>query len=103
MVTDFNGLHGKSRCIRPWNRVMPHPVTRLRYPPKKVRIRKRLFPGRTIRGSMSKSAIDLKDLALSQEPRSPKPDEIREQLRAILSSPAFLGSKRSQQFLEYVC
>jgi hypothetical protein len=35
--------------------------------------------------------------------RAPQPDEIRRQLRAILTSPAFLGSKRSQQFLEYVC
>lgn len=33
----------------------------------------------------------------------PTPDEARRQLRAILTSPAFLGSKRSQQFLEYVC
>jgi hypothetical protein len=33
----------------------------------------------------------------------PSSDEIRRQLHAILISPAFLGSKRSQQFLEYVC
>src|SRR5271166_5476066 len=33
----------------------------------------------------------------------PKPDEVRGQLRAILTSPAFHGSKRCQQFLEYVC
>ena len=34
---------------------------------------------------------------------APAPDELRRQLRAILASPAFHGSKRSQQFLEYVC
>lgn len=34
---------------------------------------------------------------------APRPDEIKQQLRNILTSPAFLGSKRCQQFLEYVC
>ncbi len=34
---------------------------------------------------------------------SPSPEEIKAQLSAILASPAFLGSKRCQQFLEYVC
>jgi len=34
---------------------------------------------------------------------APKPAEIQNQLRAILASPAFHGSKRCQQFLEYVC
>ena len=52
---------------------------------------------------MMKSATGVNDSALSQDPGAPKPDEIRQQLRAILTSPAFLGSKRSQQFLEYVC
>lgn len=33
----------------------------------------------------------------------PKPEEVQEQLRTILASPAFHGSKRCQQFLEYVC
>jgi hypothetical protein len=33
----------------------------------------------------------------------PKPEEVQNQLRAILASPAFHGSKRCQQFLEYVC
>ena len=33
----------------------------------------------------------------------PKPEEIRRQLDAILASPIFHGSKRCQQFLEYVC
>ncbi|HLK68382.1 MAG TPA: hypothetical protein VKU19_33345 [Bryobacteraceae bacterium] len=34
---------------------------------------------------------------------SPRPEEIRRQLQVILNSPAFHGSKRCQQFLEYVC
>ena len=34
---------------------------------------------------------------------SPQPDEIRRQLQQVLASPAFHGSKRCQQFLEYVC
>jgi hypothetical protein len=33
----------------------------------------------------------------------PKPEEVQSQLRAVLASPAFHGSKRCQQFLEYVC
>ena len=33
----------------------------------------------------------------------PAPDEIARQLRAILASPVFHGSRRCQQFLEYVC
>src|SRR5690349_1816060 len=36
-------------------------------------------------------------------PNTPKPDEIQKQLVAILASPAVHGSKRCQQFLEYVC
>src|SRR5579863_7130264 len=34
---------------------------------------------------------------------TPKPDEVRAQVREILASPVFHGSKRSQQFLAYVC
>jgi hypothetical protein len=34
---------------------------------------------------------------------APTPDEINAQLRLVLSSPVFHGSKRCQQFLEYVC
>lgn len=52
---------------------------------------------------MSKSATGLGEPPAVTDHRSPQPDEIRRQLRAILTSPAFLGSKRSQQFLEYVC
>jgi hypothetical protein len=36
-------------------------------------------------------------------PDVPRPEEITEQLRHLLSSPPFHGSKRCQQFLEYVC
>src|SRR3954462_772680 len=34
---------------------------------------------------------------------APTAEDVRRQLHAILTSPAFLASKRSQQFLEYVC
>jgi len=34
---------------------------------------------------------------------APAVEEVRQQLRSILASPAFHGSKRCQQFLEYVC
>ena len=40
---------------------------------------------------------------LTQGREAPQPEEIRNQLQAILASPAFHGSKRCQQFLEYVC
>jgi hypothetical protein len=40
---------------------------------------------------------------LERDPNSPKPEEILTQLRHILLSPVFHGSKRCQQFLEYVC
>jgi hypothetical protein len=36
-------------------------------------------------------------------PHAPSPEEINRQLRAILASPVFHGSRRCQQFLEYVC
>lgn len=35
--------------------------------------------------------------------KTPGADEIRRQLRTILASPVFQGSKRCKQFLEYVC
>lgn len=54
--------------------------------------------GVTIRGeTASRSTGPTQDRDL------PKPEEIQNQLRAILASPAFHGSKRCQQFLEYVC
>jgi hypothetical protein len=52
---------------------------------------------------MSKSATGVGELPTAPDGRVPKPDQVRQQLHAILTSPAFLGSKRSQQFLEYVC
>jgi hypothetical protein len=39
----------------------------------------------------------------SASPEVPTPEEIMEQLRRLLGSPTFHGSKRCQQFLEYVC
>ncbi len=49
---------------------------------------------------MSKTVTTTRDAEMVS---SPNPDEIRRELRNILASPAFHGSKRSQQFLEYVC
>jgi hypothetical protein len=54
-------------------------------------------------GSVSKSVTGLKEPPAPADQHVPTPEETRQQLRAILTSPAFLGSKRSQQFLEYVC
>ncbi len=52
---------------------------------------------------MSKSVItNGHELGVDRDP-SPHPDEIRRQLQQILASPVFHGSKRCQQFLEYVC
>jgi hypothetical protein len=49
----------------------------------------------------------LKSAAVTREAtggdRSPTPEEIRHQLRSMLASPVFHGSKRCHQFLEYVC
>jgi hypothetical protein len=35
--------------------------------------------------------------------KAPTPEDIRKQLRSVLSSPVFQGSRRCKQFLEYVC
>ena len=51
---------------------------------------------------MSKSVTSEHELSVVRGP-SPQPDEIRRQLQQVLASPAFHGSKRCQQFLEYVC
>ena len=53
--------------------------------------------GVTIRGETSHAPGPIPDREI------PKPEEVRNQLRAILASPTFHGSKRCQQFLEYVC
>jgi len=52
---------------------------------------------------MLKSATGVRELPLGPEPLSPTPEEIKQHLRAVLASPAFHGTKRCQQFLEYVC
>ena len=51
---------------------------------------------------MSKTVTSGHELSVVRDP-SPHPDEIRRQLQRILASPVFHGSKRCQQFLEYVC
>src|SRR3954453_20678774 len=51
---------------------------------------------------MSKSVTTGHEVSVGRDP-APQPDEIRLQLQQILASPVFHGSKRCQQFLEYVC
>src|SRR3954452_16972428 len=51
---------------------------------------------------MSKSVTTGHEGSVAREP-GPQPDEIRRQLQQILASPVFHGSKRCQQFLDYVC
>ena len=50
---------------------------------------------------MSKIASSLH--APGEIPHGPNPEEIGRHLRAILASPVFHGSRRCQQFLEFVC
>jgi hypothetical protein len=52
---------------------------------------------------MSRTATHADEAGLARDPNAPKSDEILSQLRAILASPAFHGSKRCQQFLDFVC
>src|SRR6266702_1074677 len=52
---------------------------------------------------MSKTASRGSDSGAVSERNTPSPEDVRRQLRNILASPAFHGSKRCQQFLEYVC
>ena len=51
--------------------------------------------------SMSKIASSLHEPGVI--PHEPNPEEIRRQLRTVLASPVFHGSRRCQQFLEFVC
>ncbi len=51
---------------------------------------------------MSKAVSGLQESAIHRD-RQPQPDEIRRQLACVLASSVFHGSKRCQQFLEYVC
>jgi hypothetical protein len=52
---------------------------------------------------MSRTATHADETGLARDPNAPKPEEILAQLRRILASPAFQGSKRCLQFLEFVC
>jgi hypothetical protein len=52
---------------------------------------------------MSNAVTHPREVGPAPKPDSPKPEEIRRQLQRILASPVFHGSKRCQQFLEYVC
>jgi hypothetical protein len=52
---------------------------------------------------MFKTEIPSRDLGVSPGRATPAAEEIRRQLRNILASPVFHGSKRCQQFLEHVC
>src|SRR5882724_11944077 len=52
---------------------------------------------------MAKVAERSSGTEIVAEKTRPTPEEIRHQLRCVLESPAFHGSKRCQQFLEYVC
>jgi hypothetical protein len=52
---------------------------------------------------MTRTAMHAEEEANSHRAATPTPEEIGSQLQRILSSPVFHGSKRCQQFLEYVC
>jgi hypothetical protein len=52
---------------------------------------------------MSKPAAADFATSVTQERSAPTPEEIQSQLQRLLASPAFHGSTRCQQFLEYVC
>ena len=52
---------------------------------------------------MSNSASAFRDQPADGTRDVPTPEEIRQQLRMILISPSFHGSKRCHQFLEYAC
>ncbi len=51
---------------------------------------------------MSKAVSGLQEPAANRD-HQPSPEEIRRQLANVLASSVFHGSKRCQQFLEYVC
>jgi len=52
---------------------------------------------------MAETADYLREAGSTGERHSPRPEEIRHQLRSMLESPVFHGSKRCKQFLEYIC
>jgi len=52
---------------------------------------------------MAATADDLCQARSADDRKAPTPEEVRKQLRGVLSSPVFQGSRRCKQFLEYVC
>ena len=52
---------------------------------------------------MLRTVAHPRESAEVHEHNSPSAEEVRQQLRNLLASPAFHGSKRCQQFLEFVC
>ena len=52
---------------------------------------------------MAETADYLREAGSTGERQAPRPEEIRHQLRSMLESPVFHGSKRCKQFLEYIC
>jgi hypothetical protein len=52
---------------------------------------------------MAQTADYLHEAGSTGDRNSPGPEEIRRQLRSMLESPVFHGSKRCKQFLEYIC
>jgi hypothetical protein len=52
---------------------------------------------------MLKTETPGRGLGAGPDRASPTAEEIRQQLRSVLASPVFHGSKRCQQFLEHVC
>jgi hypothetical protein len=52
---------------------------------------------------MAETAGYVREAGSTGDRHSPGPDEIRRQLRSMLESPVFHGSKRCKQFLEFIC
>src|SRR5579859_1761105 len=52
---------------------------------------------------MAETAGYVREAGSTGERQSPGPDLIRHQLRSMLGSPVFHGSKRCKQFLEFIC
>jgi len=52
---------------------------------------------------MSKGLVSARDIGAVRNRNVISADEVRHELRRVVASPMFHGSKRCQQFLEYVC
>src|SRR5450755_3451680 len=52
---------------------------------------------------MAETAGYVREAGSAGDRHLPRPDEIRRQLRSMLESPVFHGSKRCKQFLEFIC